>query len=48
MAKKRLEFGTVAPCPTCKGKGTKMRKGEGIPCPTCRGKGYVPNEGPIA
>jgi DnaJ-class molecular chaperone len=48
MADRRLEFGKVAPCPTCKGKGGKMKKGEGIPCQTCQGKGYVPNKGPIA
>lgn len=48
MGDRRLVFGDVAWCPTCKG-AKKVKRGEKrVDCVVCGGTGIVPNEGPIA
>lgn len=42
----RIEFGLVARCPRCNGKGNEPGSKK-TPCHRCRGMGVVPNKGPI-
>jgi DnaJ-class molecular chaperone len=45
---KRIEFGTVVPCPLCKGRGSRKKNKVEMKCPQCDGTGVIPNKGPIA
>lgn len=45
----KFEFGAVASCPRCHGKGKEpgTKDESGIECVRCDGYGVVPNKGPI-
>ena len=44
---KRIVFGDVAWCPTCRGTKKKTVNHKKVDCAACGGTGIIPNKGPV-